>query len=84
MSETAGRIRMPAPTLGEHNSLILSELLGNHQAVLTYLEKEGVIGHEPVGHKPPSILSLDDLKYQGQILNYHEDFKDRLQREYGT
>jgi crotonobetainyl-CoA:carnitine CoA-transferase CaiB-like acyl-CoA transferase len=46
-SETPGTIRLPAPTLGEHNEYILSGLLGVTREELEALEREGVIGTRP-------------------------------------
>ncbi len=42
-------VRMPAPTLGEHNRQILGELLGHSDAELAELEENGVIGDWPLG-----------------------------------
>ena len=37
---------MPAPVLGEHNSLVLAELLGLAKAELEVLRRDGIIGSE--------------------------------------
>jgi crotonobetainyl-CoA:carnitine CoA-transferase CaiB-like acyl-CoA transferase len=47
-SKTEGSIHMAAPTLGQHNEHILSTLLGLSPAAIADLEREGVIGTEPV------------------------------------
>ena len=39
----------PAPGLGEHNSLVLGDLLGLPECELDALERQGVIGTRPVG-----------------------------------
>lgn len=41
-------IDMPAPTLGQHNAKVLTELLGLGAAELAALERAGVIGDRPV------------------------------------
>ena len=41
--------RRPAPTLGQHNHEVLSELLGLDAAQLEELEERGIIGTRPVG-----------------------------------
>lgn len=42
-------LRMPPPTLGEHNPEILTSLCGLNESDLHRLEKEGVIGSRPKG-----------------------------------
>jgi len=49
LSETPARIRMPAPTLGQHNEQILSELLGLSREEIAQLADEQVIGTRPAG-----------------------------------
>ena len=72
MSETPGGIRHPAPLMGEHNRMVLSEILGMPETELEGLQEEGVIGYEPVSPKPPTVMSLEDQKRQGRILDYEE------------
>ena len=47
MSETPGRIGVPAPELGEHTAAVLSELLGLGGPQLGSLAAAGVIGTSP-------------------------------------
>ena len=42
------RIRMPAPTLGQHNRDVLGGLLGLSDAELAGLEERGIIGTEAI------------------------------------
>ncbi|MEX1218247.1 MAG: CoA transferase [Acidimicrobiales bacterium] len=42
-------VRMPAPTLGQHNREILGTLLGHSDTELAELEQNGVIGSWPIG-----------------------------------
>ena len=44
LSRTPGRIRTPAPCLGEHNEVVLNEYLGVDGADFTELETRGVTG----------------------------------------
>ena len=83
MSETPGGARHPAPLMGEHNLPVLTELLGKSRSEVDALEEGGVIGYEPVGRRPPTVTSLDDQKRQGRILDYEEDFRDRVRDGYG-
>lgn len=48
-SETPVRIRMPAPTLGQHNEYILTKLLGLTANEVRQLAEEKVIGTKPMG-----------------------------------
>ena len=48
MSKTPSHIRLPAPCLGEHNTYILGELLRLSSQEIAELEKENIIGTEPL------------------------------------
>jgi crotonobetainyl-CoA:carnitine CoA-transferase CaiB-like acyl-CoA transferase len=48
-SETPVRTIMPAPTLGQHNEYVFTELLGITTEELDQLAKEKVIGTKPLG-----------------------------------
>jgi formyl-CoA transferase len=45
MSDTPGKVRSPAPSLGEHNHYVFSELLGLSEDEIAKLEAEEVIPH---------------------------------------
>jgi crotonobetainyl-CoA:carnitine CoA-transferase CaiB-like acyl-CoA transferase len=51
MSATPGLVRWPAPTLGQHNQQIYSQLLGHSEAEIAQLEQDGVIGTTPTGSR---------------------------------
>ncbi len=51
MSATAGRVRSPSPTLGQHNHQIYNELLGLTSAEIADLEELGTIGNKPTGSR---------------------------------
>ena len=78
-SKTPGTARTPAPTMGEHNRLVLSGLLGRTERELELLEQEGVIGYAPIRPSAPSVVSLEDQKSLGRILDYDADFRQRAQ-----
>jgi crotonobetainyl-CoA:carnitine CoA-transferase CaiB-like acyl-CoA transferase len=42
-------LRLPAPTLGEHNRSILKNILGFTDAMIDQLEQDEVIGQRPKG-----------------------------------
>jgi crotonobetainyl-CoA:carnitine CoA-transferase CaiB-like acyl-CoA transferase len=51
MSATPGQVHWPAPTLGQHNHQIYSQLLGLSRSEIEDLEREGVIGTRPTGSR---------------------------------
>jgi crotonobetainyl-CoA:carnitine CoA-transferase CaiB-like acyl-CoA transferase len=48
-SDTPLSLRRPAPLLGEHNALVLKELLGLSDTELSDLERDNVIGTTFIG-----------------------------------
>jgi len=48
LSRTPGRIRRPAPLLGEHNELVLGELLEMSGEEIAMLEEDRIIGKKPL------------------------------------
>src|SRR5262249_8296184 len=42
-------LRLPAPTLGQHNHEVLSSILGLDQAQIEELEEQRIIGTRPLG-----------------------------------
>jgi crotonobetainyl-CoA:carnitine CoA-transferase CaiB-like acyl-CoA transferase len=47
LSETPATLRLPPPTLGEHNEYILGEILGMSDEEIASLKKEKIIGDTP-------------------------------------
>ena len=83
MSGSPVGVQKAAPIMGEHNAFVLSEVLGLPPVELSELREEGVIGERPVGYKEPTVVSLDDQKRQGRILDYDPDFRQRLKDHFG-
>jgi benzylsuccinate CoA-transferase BbsF subunit len=50
-SATPGQVHWPAPTLGQHNHQIYSQLLGLTDSEIEELEQDGVIGTRPTGSR---------------------------------
>ena len=71
-----------AATLGQHNRLVIAEMLGWPEKKLTALEEEGVIGWRPVDARMPRPVELDTLLEQRRIATYDDDFQERIAREY--
>ena len=84
LSRTPGGARTPAPIFGKHNRKVLHEILGMSEDDVSRLEEQGVIGDEPIDPRQPTILSLDDQKRQGRIIEYEEDFRERLSDRFET
>ncbi|MFC1940267.1 CaiB/BaiF CoA transferase family protein [Chloroflexota bacterium] len=51
LSKTPGRVRIPAPCLGEHNKYVFQELLGLSDQEFAHLEEKGIIGSVPLGQR---------------------------------
>ena len=68
------------PIMGEHNQLVLSELLGRSAADLASLEEAGVIGYTPTNPRPVSRPSLDEQVRQGRMQRYETDFREQVAR----
>ena len=49
LSRSPRRLTAPSPSLGEHNSYVLGDLLGLSQQEIAALETQGIIGTRPIG-----------------------------------
>lgn len=77
-SETPVSIRSAAPTLGQHNQLVLTEILGMSEAQVSEMESQGITGCDPVNTRKPSVTSLEDQLRQGRIIAYEKDYREQL------
>ena len=82
LSETPAVIPKAAPLMGEHNDLVLRELLGMSKAEVEELEEQGVIGYAPDDPRPVQRPSLDEQVRQGRMLRYEEDFYRQVAETY--
>lgn len=79
MSRTQGRLQQPAPTLGQDNEWVLTELLGLPEAERTRLSEARVVSREPIprpaarSEQPPA----QQLE-QGNIVAYDDNFEEIL------
>ncbi|PKB72270.1 MAG: hypothetical protein BZY87_01265 [SAR202 cluster bacterium Io17-Chloro-G6] len=71
-----------APLMGEHNSLILSELLGKTGGEMAALEETGIIGYGPTNPRPVQRPSLDEQVRQGRMQRYETDFQEQVRRAF--
>jgi crotonobetainyl-CoA:carnitine CoA-transferase CaiB-like acyl-CoA transferase len=56
-SRTPGHIRSPAPRLGEHNRLVLGDMLGLSSEEIARLEELGVVGTEPAEEQQGNLFT---------------------------
>jgi len=84
LSKTPGRIRTPAPLLGEHNQRILKEYLGLSKEEISKLEEENVIGSAPIIEYPIELVMqlivspLDLLEKLGAVVRVDPDYLEQL------
>ena len=84
LSKTPAVKGKAAPLMGEHNSLVLSGLLGKTAAEMTTLEEAGIIGYGPTTTRPVQRPSLDEQVRQGRMQRYETDFEEQVRRAFGT
>ena len=82
LSETPAVPPMAAPLMGEHNGLVLKDLLGLSAEEVERLEREGVIGTAPDDPRPVRRPSLDEQVRQGRMLRYETDFQEQVSKAF--
>jgi crotonobetainyl-CoA:carnitine CoA-transferase CaiB-like acyl-CoA transferase len=82
MSLTPAVPGKPGPIMGEHNELVLLELLGHSKEELAVLEDEGVIGYAPTDLQPVKRPPLDEQVRQGRMQRYDTDYEGQVARGY--
>ena len=82
MSRTPSVDRKAGPIMGEHNALVLTELLGHPAEELAALEEEGIIGYAPTNPRAVQRPSLDEQVRQGRMQRYETDFEEQVARAY--
>ncbi|KAA1281141.1 MAG: hypothetical protein EGP13_06285, partial [SAR202 cluster bacterium] len=80
LSKTPAVAGKSAPLMGQHNSLVLGELLGKTAEEMSELEKMGIIGYGPTDPRPVQRPSLDEQVRQGRMQRYETDFADQINR----
>ena len=83
MSATPAVPGKAAPIMGEHNRMVLCELLGRTEDELLALEAAGVIGDAPTQYRPVQPPPPEEQIRQGRMLRYETDFREQVAREYG-
>jgi benzylsuccinate CoA-transferase BbsF subunit len=84
LGETPPKAGQAAPIMGEHNKVVLSQLLGHTEEELTILEGHGVIGYAPTNPRPVRRPSPEEQVRQGRMHRYEQDYREQVAREYGA
>ena len=82
LSKTPAVKGKAAPLMGEHNAMILSELLGKTAEEVAALEESGIIGYGPSDPRPVRRPSLDEQVRQGRMQRYETDFEEQVRRTF--
>ena len=82
LSLTPSVDRTAGPLMGEHNRLVLSDLLGHTEDELAGWEEEGIIGYAPTNPRAVQRPSLDEQVRQGRMQRYETDFEEQVARAY--
>ena len=82
LSKTPAVKGKAAPLMGEHNSMILMELLGKSAKEMASLEEEGIIGYRPTNPRPVQRPPLDEQVRQGRMQRFETDFQEQVRRAF--
>jgi crotonobetainyl-CoA:carnitine CoA-transferase CaiB-like acyl-CoA transferase len=77
-SKVPAQVRGPAPTFGQHNREILSEVLGYDESRREALESAGIVAGKPVKPRPVLDMSMDERIELGRLAYWDRDYKKRL------
>lgn len=81
--KTPGSIRRSAPTLGEHNSEVLQDILGLSESETEDMEQAGITGTAPVRPRATVPPSNELLLEQGRIVRSESDFEEKVRERFG-
>ncbi len=81
--KTPGSIRRAAPTLGEHNSEVLRDILGMSESEMEVMEQAGIVGTAPVSPRATDPPSNQLLLEQGRIVRSEADFEEKVRERFG-
>ena len=83
-SETAAKSPTAAPTLGQHNRFVLSDIIGAPTERVTAMEDRDAIGTAPPTPRPPRIVSVEEQLRRGQIIAHDPDHRQNLSCRFPT
>ena len=72
------------PTMGQHNQLVLGDLLGISEEGMAELEAQRIIGYAPTNPRAVSRPLPEEQVRLGRMQRYDADYRERLNRYYGT
>ncbi len=81
-SRTAAKSPTAAPTLGQHNRFVLSEILGTPTEQVEAMEARGAIGTAPPSPRPPRIVPVEEQLRRRQIIAHDPDHREKLARRF--
>ena len=81
-SGTPAELRAAAPTLGQHNRFVLSELMGTIAQQVEAMEARGAIGNAPPNPRPPRIVPVEEQIRRGQLISHDPDHRVNLSKHY--
>ena len=81
-SGTAAKPPTAAPTLGQHNGFVLSDIIGARAEQVAAMEDRGAIGTAPPSPRPPRIVSVEEQLRRGQIIAHDPDHRQNLSRRF--
>ena len=81
-SRTAAKSPTAAPTLGQHNRFVLSEIMGTSAGQIEAMEERGAIGNAPPNPRPPRIVSTEEQLRRRQIIAHDPDHRQNLSRRF--
>ncbi|MCH2672258.1 MAG: CoA transferase [Dehalococcoidia bacterium] len=82
LSRTPAVKGMPAPLMGQHNSLILENMLGKTSEEVKALEESGIIGYGPTTPRPVQRPPMDEQIRQGRMQRFESDFEEQVKRTF--
>jgi benzylsuccinate CoA-transferase BbsF subunit len=82
LSKTPAVDGMAAPLMGEHNTLILGDLLGKTAEEMAALEETGIIGYGPTTPRPVQRPPLEEQVRQGRMQRFETDFEEQVRRTF--
>jgi len=81
-SRTAAKSPTAAPTLGQHNRFVLSEIVGTTTEQVEAMEVRGAIGTAPPSPRPPRIVPVEEQLRRRQIIAHDPDHRENLSRRF--
>jgi len=71
-----------APIMGQHNRLVLMDLLGKTEDQMAELEAAQVIGYAPANPAPVSRPSPEEQVRLGRMQRYEHDYQEKVAEAY--